>query len=138
MRWLGRVALVMALLAGCSGGDDFAYADVVEALADAGATVEEAGFAGGSPFSTRARLLAVSGHEVRVYEYPDVSDQMEETSTIGMDGWSVNSTPVEWIGRPHYWVRGRVIVLYLGDDTGVIETLTRSLGPPFNVRHNQG
>ena len=132
------VVLATVLLAGCSGEEGFAYADVVETLVDTGISVEEAEFTGGPPFSTRAHRVVVGGHEVRVHEYADIAGQEEEAATIGMEGWSINSTPVEWIGWPHYRVRGRVIVLYLGDDASAIEMVTSALGPPLDLGDSEG
>jgi hypothetical protein len=107
---------------------EFGFTDVAIALVDAGALVTDEGTAPGDPFTVQARVLSMSSRQVRVYEYPTVADRRAEQSTIAMGGWSVNATPVEWIGNPHYWTAGRVIVLYLGDDAEVIDSLTRALG----------
>jgi hypothetical protein len=109
-------------------GESFAYDDVVSAIEAAGVTVVEAGTAPGDPFTVDARLLGIRGHRVRVYEYPDVVAQVEETATIGMEGWSVRGTPVGWIAPPVYWAKGRVIVLYLGQDSEPIGILAQALG----------
>ncbi len=105
----------------------FGLADVVESLSGAGATVEQGDRNSGTPFSVARQLITVDGSEVAVYEYADTTARTAEEATIAMDGWSVNGTPVEWIGPPHYWSRGRVIVLYLGDDPTTINLLTAAL-----------
>ncbi len=68
-----------------------------------------------------------------MYEYADVAEQEAEAATILMEGWSVNHTPVEWIGSPHYWIRGRVIIMYLGDDEAAIDLLTGALGAELDL-----
>jgi len=73
-------------------------------------------------------VMQVEGRELRVYEYPDEASRRCDSETIGMDGWSVNGTPVEWIGTPHYWFRGRAIVLYLGDDAEFVNLVVHAIG----------
>ncbi|MBU1225594.1 MAG: hypothetical protein KJ698_00080 [Actinobacteria bacterium] len=136
------VSLAILVLCGCAAQDavedsikdDFTYSDTVAALTQAGALVEEVGSQDWGPFSIQANYLTVDGHELWVYEYPDTTTRESEASTIAMRGWSVNNTPVEWLGNPHYWLKGRVIVLYLGDDAGVIKGVTSAVGPQLNLR----
>ncbi|MBI2776901.1 MAG: hypothetical protein HYX57_06525 [Chloroflexi bacterium] len=47
------------------------------------------------------------------------------------DPSNMGTTMVEWIGRPRFWQRDRMLVLYLGEDRAT-DTLLRSvLGEPF-------
>lgn len=82
-------------------------------------------------FETPGSVLVVDGHQVWVYEYDDVTSREAISETILMGGWSVNHTPVEWIASPHYWLRGRLIVQYLGDDAAPIGVLSGVLGEEF-------
>lgn len=84
----------------------------------------------GDPFSVDAQRLTADGHELGVYEYVDASSRERDSSTILADGWSVNGTQVEWTGAPHFWIRGRVVILYLGSDAEVIAMVTAAIGPP--------
>ncbi len=111
----------------------FGLSDVIDALSGVGATVEQRGQIPATPFSVPGQLFDVDAFEIAVREYADAAARAEEEETIAMDGWSVNNTPVEWIASPHYWSRGRVIVLYLGDDPTAIDLLNSTLGPAIDL-----
>ncbi len=111
----------------------FGLADVVESLGGVGAMVEQGDRNPGAPFSAPRQMLAVEEFRIGVYEYADTTARVADEATIAMNGWSVNATPVEWIAPPHYWSRGRVIVLYLGDDSAAISLLTAALGQPLDL-----
>ena len=125
--------MTVLLVCGCADGDAFAYEDIEDALAGSGASVEVVDVGAWGPFSVEGIHLIVDGHDVRIMEYPDVAASRQEAATIGMEGWSVNNTPVEWIGWPHFWTEGRVIVLYLGEDPAAIEMITDVLGPELDL-----
>lgn len=137
MRALAVFTAVVVLAAASACGDlgeaDFGLDDVVEALTGIGASVEQAGQAPGFPFSVPLQRLTADGYDLWVHEYAHVVAQEAEAATILMEGWSVNHTPVEWIGSPHYWIRGRVIVIYLGDDRAAIDLLTGALGGELDL-----
>ena len=111
----------------------FKLADVIDALSGVGATVEQGGRVPAMPFSVPGQLFDVDAFEIAVREYADAAARAEEEETIAMGGWSVNNTPVEWIASPHYWSRGRVIVLYLGDNPTAIDLLNSTLGPEIDL-----
>jgi hypothetical protein len=46
---------------------------------------------------------------------------------------SVNGGPVESIGPPHYWVRGRVIIQCLDDDMAAVRMVTGAPGEPLDI-----
>ena len=110
--------------------------DFLGALRNFGATTSELGIESGEPFSVDAHVLVSEGHKIWVFEYPDEDARRAESETILMDGWSVNHTPVEWIASPHYWLQGRIIALYLGDDPEAITTFTFILGPELDLRRS--
>lgn len=111
----------------------YGYGDVREAILDGGHVVGEEVNGPGAPFRVPARTMQVEGHDLRIYEYADEASRQCDSDTIGMGGWSVNVTPVEWIGTPHFWLRGRVIVLYLGDNAEFIGLVTDAVGPQLDV-----
>jgi hypothetical protein len=41
---------------------------------------------------------------------------------------------VTWVAAPHFYKGGRLIVLYVGEDGGVIEVLDQVLGSQFAGR----
>lgn len=126
------------LLNGCSGEPSagqlrFGYAETVQSLVEIGASIEEVGTADGTPFSVEAHHVIVDGQSTWVYEYSTADERERDSVTIAMEGWSVNNSPIEWIATPHYWLHGRVIVVYVGDDDAVIALLTEALGSQLDL-----
>jgi hypothetical protein len=108
--------------------------DLIEALCAAGATV-----AHGDPLpepqapflQASAQLLIVNGAEVQVYEYPDEAAAEEARAPISPNGSGIGPALIDWTAWPHFYSAGRIIVLYLGNDSNVIGTLESVLGPQF-------
>ena len=111
----------------------YGYGDVRAAILNDGHLVVDATGGPGDPFRVPVRIMQVEGHDLRVYQYGNEASRRCDSDTIGMDGWSVNGTPVEWAGTPHRWLRGKVIVLYLGDDTAFIGLVMDAMGPEADV-----
>jgi hypothetical protein len=82
-------------------------------------------------FDAPRHSIVVDGVEVWVYEYESVEARVAISETIKMEGWSVDHTPVEWVAPPHYWLRDRLIVQYVGDDAVLITSLSEVLGSEF-------
>ena len=38
---------------------------------------------------------------------------------------------VDWVAPPHFFLKGRVVVIYVGSDTGIVSLLTNVLGSQF-------
>ena len=87
----------------------------------------DAGLIGGDPTT-----VCVNDESVTVYEYPDVDSTIDAVATINQDDPSmIGNGIVEWAGTPHFWLRDRVIVLYVGEDPEVNTVLREILGRPF-------
>ncbi|HKY23331.1 MAG TPA: hypothetical protein VJM31_19095 [Vicinamibacterales bacterium] len=85
-------------------------------------------------FSTGARLVTVNSGIVSVYEYDNSRDADRDAATVLPDGSSIGSTMVLWVGPPHFFKNGRLIVLYAGDNSDVLQPLTTVLGAQFSPR----
>lgn len=80
-------------------------------------------------FLVRPRTLVIGAQDLQVFEYPSRSQLME--ISISPDGTSISSSEgisaiIEW--QPHIYRSGRLLVLYLGDNAIVLETLSLVLG----------
>jgi hypothetical protein len=101
-------------------------------LSAAGATVRPAGTFAADPLPGTGTLLCVGKEPVRVYSYPSSDDRAQVAARIDpRDPSKVGTAIVEWTGRPRFWQRDRVLVLYLGSDAAAEGLLTNVLGPPF-------
>jgi hypothetical protein len=106
-------------------------ASLVTALKAAGAMIEMGDPISQPFFSVEGNIIKVNGADVQVFEY-ESSEAMElESSQIAPDGSSSATTMITWIDTPHFYKAGKIIVLYTGSDTTVLDLLEDALGPQF-------
>lgn len=100
-------------------------------LRNAGAEVETGGDIDQPFFSVTGQLLTVNGADIQVFEYPSPSDAQTEAGKVGPDGSSIGTSMVMWIAPPHFYSKGTLIALYVGDDDGIQILLESALGSQF-------
>jgi hypothetical protein len=110
-------------------------ASVTEALAEAGHGVH---VRPGDRWLRRFVLVPdhavkIDTGEVHVFEYASTAKRKQ--ISISPDGTGISSGRglagiIEWT-QPHFYRSGRLLVLYLGDDPVILETLSLLLGPQF-------
>ena len=83
------------------------------------------------PFEHRYLRVTVDDHQIDVFEFPDDETAGAAGSAVSADGWGVGGSQYEWIGPPHFWRSGHIIVLYAGDNEAFLETMTELLGSQF-------
>ena len=66
-----------------------------------------------------------------MYEYATEKAMNEEAAKVSPDGTSVGNSKVSWIEPPHFYKVGRILVLYIGTDSNVINALGEIIGPQF-------
>ncbi len=142
-----RAAIVVFVLAavvtaGCSsgptgpsdvspGGPVSDYASLVANLRAAGATVDTSGTVAQPFFTPQGRLLTVSGGEVQAFEFPSVEEANTVAATVSPGGSSIGTSMVGWLAPPHFYKAGRLIAIYVGNDSGVINALQAAMGTQF-------
>lgn len=104
------------------------FAGLVGALRTAGLAVEEAGTVDQSFFSVTGRRVLVGGLDVQVFEFPDEAAARAAAASISPDGTSIGTTLVTWIGRPHFFQEGRLLVLFMGSGKSILSVLEAVLG----------
>ncbi|MGH2521529.1 MAG: hypothetical protein ACRDH2_03400 [Anaerolineales bacterium] len=115
-----------------SGGDEVGgYADLVDRLRKGGATVEPGEKVEQPFFEVPGQIIRVNGAEVQVFEFADEAAREAASSQITKGGQPGNTMIINWIARPNFWAKGRVIVLYLGEAANVIARLTEAMGEPL-------
>lgn len=108
--------------------------DVVDALKRSGLRVEAAGEIE-QPFWTRkARVFAVEGGDLQLYEFASEEAAKRAASEVSADGGAIGTTSMSWIAPPNFYRRGRVIAIYLGTNSRVRDALAAAMGPPFAQR----
>ena len=114
---------------------------VAAALRESGATVVVLGTSDRRFLDGELTGLCVNDERVAVYSYATDQDRTLVTSGIDRsdpshirlpdeDGLS-RAVIVDWIGRPKFWGRDRVLVIYVGSTATVEELLTSVLGAPL-------
>lgn len=134
---------VMAAAAACSAGPLPALYDFDRLIADlraAGATVELTSDQNiDHGFGWPARRTVVNGENVYVYEFADELQAAVAAGGVSPNGYSFTrpdgpnkmTTHVDWLEPPHFYRRGRLVVIYAGRDAGMKELLAGLLGSPF-------
>ena len=85
-------------------------------------------------FSVDGSVFEVNGERVQVMNYGDAAALEAEATRISPDGSSVGTHMVMWVGPPHFFRSETSIVLYVGENSTVIEALTKVMGPQFAGR----
>ncbi len=106
-------------------------ARLIADLRAAGATVSPSGEITQPFFTVKGQVIKVNGYDVQVFEYATVEAADAEATQVSPDGTSIGTSIVLWVATPHFYKRGQVIVLYVGDDTDVIKPLKAVLGEQF-------
>jgi hypothetical protein len=145
--WIVLLLIFVLALSGCANNSLAAGPDVttepasvqdkatlVDALQDAGATVEEGEPIAQAFFTPEGSILKVNGADVQVFEYESAESMEEEASQVMPDGGSIGTSMVAWMDTPHFYQAGKVIVLYVGSDEAVLRLLEKALGPQFAGR----
>jgi hypothetical protein len=74
--------------------------------------------------------LAASA-DVQLFEYASATAAGADARQIRADGSGTATTIVDWVAPPHFFLKGRVLVIYVGKDPAVVNLLTSVLGPQF-------
>jgi hypothetical protein len=113
------------------GGPVTDHVSLVDAFRAQGATIEPSGDVSQPFFTVEGQVIGANGQDIQVFEYADEAAADAEAELVAADGSSVGTTMVTWVGSPHFYSAGRLIVLYVGDDATTIDLLETVLGPQF-------
>ena len=123
------------------GGPVTDYVSLVDSMRAAGATVDPAG-----PevfldyFAPQGQLLTVNGEGISAYEFGSAEEADAGAEGVSASGSSIVTTyadgtglatMVSWVVPPHFYKAGKLIVLYVGCDSDVIDVLQETMGPQF-------
>jgi hypothetical protein len=101
-------------------------------LTAAGVTATEGSFFSTDPIGGEGKTVCVGEETVQVYQFIDHEAALAISRKIDpRDPSKVGSSLVDWAGVPRFWLRDRVIVLYLGQDAATDAALRALLGQPF-------
>ena len=109
-------------------------ASLVSALEASGAEVELAELVNQPFFPVEGQILKVDEQDIQVFVFPDEESRQQASALISEDGSSVGRSMIDWIDQPNFWATQNLIVLYVGQDSNLIDLLNEILGAPL-TRH---
>ncbi len=142
-----RILVVIAvLLSACGpvqgprshGGPVKDQVSLIDALRSKGLTVDISGKvyepflsaqSGTSLHLTGAALSAPA--DLQVFEYGSAEAATADAHQIRPDGSGTATMMVDWVAPPHFFLKERVLVIYLGKAGGLVSVLSDLLGPQF-------
>ena len=154
---IGYFVVLLTVLAGCGqlpwqgvgsvpqshGGPVRDHVSFVDNLRAAGYSVSPSGDVQQPFLQARGTLLRISGGdlgaaaEVQSFNYDDrdlgtdgLAAAQADVDQIQPDG-QLKTARVTWSGPPHFFHKGRVVVLYVGSDPQLLGELETLLGPQF-------
>lgn len=111
-----------------SGGAEALVADLVAA---GGAAKLGSNFLA-EPLPGEGIVVCLGTEALQVYVLRDREAALAAASQIDPEDPSMIGTSiVDWAGRPRFWLRDRILVLYVGDDAATDAALRGLLGRPF-------
>jgi hypothetical protein len=100
-----------------------------------GAKVEFTDEATDQVFSVVGRAIIVNEERVSVYEFVNEEAAEAEVALVSPDGFSIAREQgvrhINWLGTPHFYQRGRLIVIYVNENAKVRDWLEAFMGPQF-------
>jgi len=107
------------------------YQSLVKSLRARGADATAVGEVDQPFFSIKGLMIKVHGEDVQVFQYANAAAAEAEAAPISHDGVAVGTRKIFWVGPPHFFRQGRLLVLYVGSDDKVLKSLGAVLGRQF-------
>jgi hypothetical protein len=107
---------------------------LISMLRAAGVPVERRGSAEQPFLPVNGVMLKVHGEDVQVFQFRDAAAADQQADAVSPDGSTVGTAKIHWIGSPHFYKKDRLLVLYVGEESKVLEALQAVLGPPFAAK----
>ncbi len=81
-------------------------------------------------------MLKIGGEDIQVFRYSHAAAADAEAAQVSRDGNAVGTSKLHWIGSPHFYKKGKLLVLYVGDNITVLKALDAVLGRQFAGKVN--
>lgn len=119
------------LAAAGTAAQGIGYAGFVRSLRAEDATLRPQGEVEQPFFSVKGKVIALYGDHVQIFEYPGSAEADAQAALVSPDGMTVGTAKPHWLGTPHFYRKGRLLVLYLGGNEKVLKALEARLGRQF-------
>ncbi|HLP79796.1 MAG TPA: hypothetical protein VK158_04135 [Acidobacteriota bacterium] len=82
-------------------------------------------------FPIPAQELRINADTIYAFEFKTTAAAMQMASQISSDGGTISGKQISWIGQPHFFRSGPLLVLYVGDNRDTLSILMYLLGNQF-------
>lgn len=124
------IVSMLFLAVGCAQQQDTSsYDRFIEELLESGAAVQHMGGMYQPFLSGQGRIARVNGEDIQVFEYANENIARDEVKYFTSDGCCFGNTNISWMGSPHIYQEGRLVVIYVGDRTSTRNLLENMMGP---------
>jgi len=137
---LVAVAALSIIAVACSGGGS-GDIEPAESYTSLSAALEAGGMKIGGQIDNNplfARLFSVqgiemtaSGQEILAFEFESIEVAEEQAALVSEDGYGIGLKYVNWVDEPKFFKNGKMIVIYDGTQSLVIDTLVAAMGDIF-------
>lgn len=76
-------------------------------------------------------MIKVSGENIQVFQYFHAAAADAQAALVSPDGSAVGTSKLHWIGPPHFYKKGKLLVLYVGGNAKALKALEAVLGRQF-------
>lgn len=116
------------------GGPVVDYVSLIDMLRSKGATVTPQGEVSQELFSMSGNAILVNRANVQVFTFGSELEAKTQAEQINPDGSGTKTMMITWVEPPHFYRKGKIIVLYVGSDPETISLLEQVLGEQFAGR----
>lgn len=111
---------------------DYEAQSLVKSLENEGYTLDE-NTNSSSHFSVEGKTYKINNDELHIYEYATTAaaDLEKDFNTIGENAGTINNKEMQWKKKAHLYKKGRVVVIYDGEDSKILTSLKNHLGEPI-------
>ena len=82
-------------------------------------------------FSVGGIVLTVDGEDLQVFEYPDEASAQVDAAAISPDANMIDGEEMGWLAPPHFYRRGNLMILYMGDDQATLNLTEQIVGEQY-------
>ena len=135
---LAVLLMIASVLTACGGqpasAQGFGAEEFMDALRAKGVEAETGDSLEQAFFSVIGNFVNFDGESVQVFEYDSAETMESDAVLVASDGGSIGTSMVTLVATPHFYKKGRILVLYIGDNAETLELLESVLGPQFAGR----
>ena len=130
------ILLVGALvLAACGGqpasAQGYGIEEFLAELREQGVEAEKGDSVEQAFFSVIGSYVNFNNESMQVFEYDSAETMESDAVLVDASGSPIGTSMVSWVATPHFYKKGRILVLYVGDNTETLKVLEGVLGQQF-------